>query len=394
MASVHKVRGKPNWRCAFTVYDNNGKAVRRFRSTGTADKRQAQQVCNAWQRAALKARNGKLTADTAREVIAAGVADVLLATTGAEMQRHSVRSWCETWLEAKKVEAEESTRARYAPIIEHFLEFLGAEADRDIAILHVSHVKRFRDREAELRSKATANLSLKVLRICLGEGVKQEVLTVNPAARVDVLKVTKKSRRRAFTQTELKRILAACGDDVEWRGLVLFGYYFGGQRLGDLSRLTWRGVNFETREFMVREPTEKSDRYLSQPLVQPLVDYLSALPASDNPDACIFPRAAKAKRTSTLSNQFREILVRAGLAQPRTHQSTGKGRSSPRRTSELSFHCFRHTATSALKSAGVSDSVAMAIVGHDTPAISRTYTHIPMQVLREALERLPDITHR
>ena len=24
MASVHKVRGKPNWRCAYTEYDGNG----------------------------------------------------------------------------------------------------------------------------------------------------------------------------------------------------------------------------------------------------------------------------------------------------------------------------------------------------------------------------------
>ena len=35
------------------------------------------------------------------------------------------------------------------------------------------------------------------------------------------------SARRAFTVAEIKRILKVCGDDEEWRGLVLFGLYLG-----------------------------------------------------------------------------------------------------------------------------------------------------------------------
>jgi len=52
--------------------------------------------------------------------------------------------------------------------------------------------------------------------------------------RVKLLKSTAESKRRAFTLNEIKRILRACGDDIEWRGLVLFGLYLG-QRLGDLA---------------------------------------------------------------------------------------------------------------------------------------------------------------
>ena len=43
-----------------------------------------------------------------------------------------------------------------------------------------------------------------------------------------LLKSAKESNRRAFTLDEIKRILKACGDDTEWRGLVLFGLYLGG----------------------------------------------------------------------------------------------------------------------------------------------------------------------
>ena len=56
-------------------------------------------------------------------------------------------------------------------------------------------------------SRATANLSLKVLRVCLGEAVRQGLLASNPAARVKLLKSTKKSKNRAFTLSEIKRIL-------------------------------------------------------------------------------------------------------------------------------------------------------------------------------------------
>jgi integrase len=259
-----------------------------------------------------------------------------------------------------------------------------------LSTLQAVDITRFRDREAKALSRATANLSLKVLRVCFGEAVRQGLLAVNPAVRVPVLKTRDKSARRAFTLSEITRILKACGDDVEWRGLVLFGLYLG-QRLGDLAKLTWRAINFETGEiaFIAR----KTGRRIVLPLVQPLIDYLTAPPASDNPNAYIFPRAASAKRTSTLSNQFREILVAAALVEPRGHESTGKGRSQARETSEISFHSLRHSAVTMLKASGLSDVFAREIVGHESSAVSRQYTHLSTEDLRTAMQRLPDVTN-
>ena len=67
---------------------------------------------------------------------------------------------------------------------------------------------------------------------------------------------------------------------------MLFGLYLG-QRLGDLARLTWRAVDLETGE--IAFTTRKTGRRIVLPLVQPLADYLASLPASDNPNAFIFP---------------------------------------------------------------------------------------------------------
>jgi integrase len=92
-----------------------------------------------------------------------------------------------------------------------------------------------------------------------------------------------------------------------------------------------------------------------------------------------------------LSNQFHKILVAAGFADKRSHHSTGKGRNVSREQNEISFHSLRHTATTLLKSAGVSNAVAREFIGHDSPTVSKQYTHIPTDTLRQAGNKLPDI---
>jgi integrase len=395
MPSIHRQPGRPYWFCAFSIFDPQTNRSRRvFRSTKTRDKKQALEICRAWHKAALKARNGKLSVDTAREVIAQGVGDVFTAANIESLPSASIKSWCETWTEARAIETEESTHARYKRVIERFIGFCGeSKSKRDLSTLQASDVARFRDREAKELSRSTANLGVKVLRICLGEAVRQGLLAVNPAVRVKLLKSTAESKRRAFTLAEIKRILKACDNDIEWRGLVLFGLYLG-QRLGDLARLTWRAVDLDSGE--IAFTARKTGRRIVLPLVQPLADYLASSPASDNPNAFIFPRAASARRTASLSNQFREILVEAGLVQPlpRGHKSTGKGRDQAREASEISFHSLRHSAVTMLKAAGVSDFIAREIVGHESAAVSRQYTHLTTDDKRAAMQRLPDVLER
>jgi integrase len=392
MPSIHRQPGRPYWFCAYSIFDPPAHKLKRvFRSTKTSDRKQALEICRTWHKAALKARNGKLSVDAAREVIAQGVSDVFTHANLESLPSDSIKSWLETWLQAKAIEAEESTHARYTRVIERFTGFLGeAKSKRDLATLHASDIARFRDREAKERARATANLGVKVLRVCLGEAVRQDLLATNPAARVKLLKSSTETKRRAFTLSEIKRILKACSDDAEWRGLVLFGLYLG-QRLGDLARLTWRAVNLETGE--IAFTAKKTGRRIVLPLVQPLSDYLASIPGSDNPDAFIFPRAAAHKRTSRLSNQFREILVDAGLVEPREYKRTTKGRATAREASEISFHSLRHSAVTLLKASGLSDVFAREIVGHESAAVSRQYTHLSTDDLRAAMQRLPDVTN-
>src|ERR1700745_2825344 len=101
MPSIHRQAGKPNWFCAFSIFNPETGASRRvFRSTKTKDKKQAQEICRAWHKASLLARNGKLSVDAAREVIAQGVSDVSTHANLESLPSASIRSWGETGLQA------------------------------------------------------------------------------------------------------------------------------------------------------------------------------------------------------------------------------------------------------------------------------------------------------
>src|SRR5215472_15353095 len=142
MPSIHRQPGRPYWFCAFSIFDpETNRSKRVFRSTKTSDRKQALEICRAWQKAALLARNGKLSVDTAREVIAQGVADVFTHANVESLPSASIKSWCDTWTEAKSIETEESTHARYNRVIERFTVFLGeAKNKRDLSTLETSDV--------------------------------------------------------------------------------------------------------------------------------------------------------------------------------------------------------------------------------------------------------------
>jgi integrase len=110
----------------------------------------------------------------------------------------------------------------------------------------------------------------------------------------------------------------------------------------------------------------------------------------------VHPRAseivrAQHGRVGTLSNQFAELLVAAGLREPQTHRSRGIGRGGKRAGLDLSFHSLRHTAVSPLKDAGVPDAVVQALVGHESAAMSAHYTHVGREALARAAATLPEI---
>jgi integrase len=178
--------------------------------------------------------------------------------------------------------------------------------------------------------------------------------------------------------------------------MVMFGLYTG-QRLGDIATLTWQNIDLEHGE--IRLITRKTRKTLILPIAAPLQRHIEAMRSSDDPAAPLHPGAfsivnAQGK-SGHLSNQFADLLAEAGLREKKSHRKNvdgmnGRGRGSS--TGGLSFHHLRHTAVTLMKEAGIPAAVVMELVGHDSEAMSRHYTHVGAEALRKAAESLPDVT--
>ena len=171
----------------------------------------------------------------------------------------------------------------------------------------------------------------------------------------------------------------------------MLGLYTG-QRLNDLAELRWSNIDRTTSTILLH--SGKTGRLIHLPLLPPVLDAISTLTAGDKPESFLLPGIAKLKRSSR-SNAFSKILAECGLAKGRDQRKAPAGtKPKPpglRKQSELSFHSLRHSATTMLKAAGVSDAIARAIIGHESAAISRTYTHLDLDTIREAMDKLPSL---
>jgi len=392
MASLHRDRRgrSPFWYCAYDVTQPDGTRRRIQRSTKVTDKKQAVQICHTWAKASNL--SGKLTPDRAREIIAAGVEDVL-AASGETLPSATVRNWGQRWLEIKSVEAQTSTHTRYELGLRAFLDFLGAKADRDLNTLTADTVLRFREEGSKTLSVATVNTNLKIVRACLNAAFRQGLVSVNVASRVSCLKESGESKRRALTLAEIQKVLRAC-DDTPWRGLVLVGLYTG-QRLGDCARLTWQQLDLCNEEIWF--VTAKTGKRLSMKLAKPLLDYLHSLPSASDPNAFVFARFAQMANTATssLSSAFAgEVLIPAKLMSPRpvNHGASGAGRTGQRQVNAVTFHSLRHSFVTMMKATGASNALAQMIVGHDSAAVNAHYTHLGADDTADSISKLPDVT--
>ena len=366
-------------------------------STKEVDKRRAQKIADRFELAARMARLGGLAARQARKVIG----EIYEIANREPLPSDTITDYFSRWTEGLPVTHGKRTADRYCGIIRAFLEWLGELGQQRLLIqLGSAELARFRDHYARNHSPASVNTALDCIQSALTDAFQDNLIDTNEAKRVTRIKAAKEGKqeqRRPFSDREIRAILeAATGDYEEWYGMILCGLYQG-FRLGDVAETTWLNIDLELAQF--RFDTEKTSRAVNVPIAGPLYRYLMEL-AGDDPTGPLFPKAHALRQrdipTSALSNQFYRLMARAGVVEKRKNRKKpdGPGRSGKRSSPGLGFHCFRYTATSLLKRAGVSDAVARELIGHESAAVSRLYTNIDTPTLQAALAKMEDFTQR
>lgn len=378
MASIHKRAGSPFWYSAFLGADGK----RKFISTGTTNADDARTITKAWEKVAREGRQGQLTADRARSIIEQTVGRIM-ADSGQTLPGANAREYFTNWLKQQWSTWATGTAKNYKSKVTAFLKFLGPRADRSISTITADDIRSFLADVAKRSSARQANHYLTVMKIAFTRAIKTGLLDKSPAHMVDPMKAVH-GERRAFTMDELRKVLSTANQD--WRTMVMVGLYTG-MRLRDCANLKWTNIDIQRQELTAT--TMKTGKTVIVPLAKPLMRHVENLPMGDDPRAFLCPSLA-GRPPGTLSGQFHQILVDAGLAGSyNTHNGT---RGDKRGQSDLCFHSLRHSITSLLKNAGVSDSIAMDIVGHDSADVSRNYTHIEMRSKRDAMDKMPDVT--
>jgi integrase len=389
MASLVKRPESKFWIACFT--DASGRQLKR--STKLLDKKEAMKLAIQFEAAA----DGAMSQRQAVAVISD-----LMAAQRKPLPSVTVEDWVNRWVSRRENEVSLATYRYYESSGRKWVEWLGARAKEPLSAQTATTLLEYRDAIAKRMTPLTVNHRMKAVGMMLRAARQERLLDENPMDFVKPLKINRnpderQEGRQPFTTEQIKAVLQVC--DPEWKSMVLCAAYTG-QRLADIATLTWDKVDMVGKTISLE--TRKTGAFLNLPLAPALynhlVDWTQGM-AGRNTQVkntyrdYLHPRAAghvlRTRVSGRLSNQFARILRDAGLR--KKEESAGKGRETKRARNALSFHSFRHTATSWMKAAGIPASVVMDFIGHDDVAMSRLYTHTGEDALRVAADSMPNL---
>ena len=369
MASLHRRPRSKYWHAAWR--DVTGKL--HMRSTKESSRQKAYEIARGWEHVERNATNEAQV----RKVLS----EILERNTGQPLRTPTVREWFAEWLKGKG----EETKARYSGVCNSFFAFLVIRADRPLKDVspvdiqsYVNHLKVTKS------SDKTVALHLQALKSAFNYARKMQVLDNSPADPITV-SVEHEIERELFTETEVKLLLDAANG--EWKTLLRIGYYTG-LRLAKAATLKWDSVDRVERTIRVPKPGKRG-RHAIIPVHNELIPHLEALASTDRTDGYLMPALASADSGGKrgLSQHFKVIARRAGVDLREITRPNGH------KFCKRSFHSLRHGVVSGLANSGVAPEQRMTITGHKTEKEHGRYTHLEIETLREAINKLPAIPH-
>ena len=343
--------------------------------------------------AVLEIERETFTAPTARKYLA----KLLAIATGEELTSFTIDSWVAEWLRRKRqAKSSTATMARYDGHLDAFREWLGsARCNKPLESVTPQDVRQWRESLQDAgRAGKTVLAYLKDLGGVYRAAIREGLVSFNPCTALEAIDTSDSMERQPFTLDEVAALLTAATTD-EWRGLILTAA-FTGLRLGDASKLSWASVDLAGKKItLVPSKTKRKKREVRIPIQPDLLAYLESVPIhSDKPDAPVFQTLSQTRigdRTG-LSQTFNKIMRAAGVDRGQTSRSVEEGKAGVGRvTYERGFHSLRHTFTTWLRDAGVSEEDRMVLTGHSTRESHQIYSHASEKAGRDAIAKLPTL---
>jgi integrase len=387
MASVKKFVGSERWYACYKMptgkVNARGRPLfkRLQRSTGTTDKDKALQIAISHERVS------KLVGEKSwNEYSAQRFLSEISAISGISVgQVKQTESFFRSWLKAKERTAAAKTWSNYTGIIDGFLKWLGPRSIGPLIGVGPQVMAEFRDAEmARGKSGNTVNKALSLIGQVFEEAVNQLAADKNPTKGLLIKNAKNKAQKRSpFSFDQFRELVRRTGPgekssrgrlvSPDWQTFILITGYTGG-RQQEGAKLDWSNVDLDNR--LIALGRTKSGDIHWMPLHSSLYNHLHKRRDAirgKNVTGLVMPHLAGLP-TRSLSKIFREtILPRIGVRQPYATKSAEKGVG--RKLAAFSIHSLRHSLSTWLNSAGVSEMMRMRIVGHEDEEVSRGYTH-------------------
>lgn len=177
-------------------------------------------------------------------------------------------------------------------------------------------------------------------------------------------------RIRFLTRDEVEMILAECNrrnlDDL--LDLILASLHTAA-RAGELFRLEWSDINYESRIISFRDPKNIVTKHT--PISETLWEIFQRR-KEESTSVFVFP-ARGGKQRNEVSNSFARIVKYLGLNNGITD-----------RRMRVVFHSLRHTAASWMVGNGIPLYTVQRYLGHSQIALTERYSHLSDDNLRAA----------
>jgi integrase len=344
MGSLYQRKNKI-WYAIFSI---QGKVNSQWKSTGTKNKKLAQEILRHWENELEAGQAGIIK-----------IRPLKFSDFGTEYLKWAVLN-----------KRPNTVRLERGFIENHLKPFFGAWTLDRIEATDIERYKASRktDPNHPVRSRSI-NLELTLLSLMLKKAVEWKNLRRLPVDKIAKLPETDSMQRRALNQAQVSRLLDAASGQSH---LLVAMLAYTGARLSEVMFLEWADIDLDRSEISIHSKPEhgfntKSGKSRVIPLHPELKAMLEAIPGKSG---WLF-KDESGKRIKTLRRGFEAACRRAELEW-------------------VSAHCLRHSFASLMIQNGADVKTLSEIMGHSNPVITlQVYAHCFDSQRRQAIARLP-----
>lgn len=266
----------------------------------------------------------------------------------------------EEYLQYSETHKRTSSYKRDLTAARRLLKEFGA---RPISEITLRDVEAFQNKRALEVKPATVNRDFETLRHMFTKAVEWEYVSKNPARLVKLLK-TPPGRIRYLSFEERDRLLLECAHNSMLHAAVIIALETG-MRRGELMRLKWEDISFETQVIYLYRT--KSNEARAIPISNRLLVFLRRL-YSERVGEFVFEKP-DGRPYGNWRRAFESACRRAGIKSFR-------------------FHDLRHTFASYLVMANVNIRVVQELMRLKSLKMVMRYTHVPRGTLFDAVNEI------